>query len=103
MAWEGSDRTFRLPSNWKLLRVHVLKRDNFQCQVLLPSGRRCLDVATEVDHIVAGDDHSPGNLRSICKAHHSRKSGQEGQQAMAKKRKAINERFRRTETHPSCM
>ena len=104
MAWEGSNRSSRLPSNWKMLRLFVLKRDNFKCQWYDPSlRRRCLKVATEVDHIRAGDNHDPDNLQALCTAHHKRKSGREGNEAMNAKRKQINNKFRRTETHPSLM
>jgi 5-methylcytosine-specific restriction enzyme A len=50
-----------------------------------------------VDHVIAGDDHSPSNLAGICEWHHARKSAREGVEA----RKALNEMlYRKPEVHP---
>ncbi|WP_079868837.1 HNH endonuclease [Mycobacteroides abscessus] len=38
----------------------------------------CLVTASEVDHIVPGDDHSDGNLRAACRKCHAHKSSAEG-------------------------
>ncbi|WP_374205687.1 HNH endonuclease [Crossiella sp. S99.2] len=43
-------------------------------------------LATEVDHIVPGDDHRPENLQSICSPCHRTKSAREGGQASAAQR-----------------
>ncbi|WP_267969981.1 HNH endonuclease [Streptomyces thermodiastaticus] len=61
---------------------------------------RCPNHATEVDHIRPGDDHSMSNLRAICSPCHKAKSSREGGQALARKRREIEQRFRRTEKHP---
>lgn len=60
----------------------------------------CLGKATDVDHIIAGDNHSLNNLQSLCGFHHAKKSGREGAAAMRAKRRRINQSFRQTETHP---
>ena len=94
MAWEGSRRQQRLPSNWKKLRAWVLKRDNHECYL-------CGKAATEVDHIRPGDDHSTSNLASICWSCHKKKSSGEGGAARVKRRREIHERLRRNpEDHP---
>lgn len=78
MAWEGSDRSSRLPKDWRQRRAAVLERDGHRCTVQMRDGTRCRDRATEVDHLVAGDDHRLENLRAICTWHHLRKSSGEG-------------------------
>jgi len=86
MAWENSNRKSRLPANWKALRLEILRRDGYKCQEVTPSGFLCLDYANEVDHIIAGDNHSKSNLRAICSWHHKKKSSEEGRQAREAKR-----------------
>ena len=103
MAWEGSTRRSRLPRHWPLIRESVLRRDGHRCQVVLASGRKCLRSATEVDHIIAGDNHDESNLSSICSDHHRKKSAGEGYAAMNARRREIQNRFRRSEDHPSLM
>ena len=99
MAWSTSNRRSRLPKNWQALRHRVMKRDGHRCTaaITLPDGsrRRCPDAATDVDHVIAGDNHALDNLRAICRWHHDRKSAQEGQAALAVKREEISQRFRR--------
>lgn len=68
-AWEGSTRAERLPSNWSAIRRRILRRDGYRCQA---SG--CGARATEVDHIIPNDDHSPENLQSLCSPHHLEKT-----------------------------
>ncbi len=68
------------------------------------SGKRCRDKATEVDHVVAGDDHSLANLRGICSWHHQRKSSREGAAASAARQAAITAKLtRKPETHPGTL
>ncbi|KIZ17340.1 HNH endonuclease [Streptomyces natalensis ATCC 27448] len=79
MSWHGSDRRSRLPADWQVRRLSVLKRDGFQCvAVLRDTGARCTAPATDVDHIVPDDDHAPANLQALCRWHHARKSSVEG-------------------------
>ena len=100
MAWHGSNRRSRLPSNWSYLRRQVLSRDNHRCQHK-DEGGWCGEYADEVDHIRPGDCHELWNLRALCSYHHAVKSGQEGAAARNKKRAEIESRFRREERHPS--
>ena len=98
MAWEGSDRSSRLPSDWPKIRQERLKKDGYRCVWKLPkTGARCPRGATEVDHIRPGDDHSMGNLRSLCEDHHKLKTAMDNRRA---KRKIKASRFRHAEEHP---
>ncbi|MFE5570529.1 HNH endonuclease [Amycolatopsis japonica] len=73
-AWSGSDRAARLPRTWPTIRRRVLRCD--------PTCRVCWSApATEVDHIVPGDDHRETNLQGICSPCHASKSGREGGRA----------------------
>lgn len=94
--WANSTRRQRLPSNWSFLREQVKKRAGDQCEAYLNNGLRCVEVGTDCDHIVAGDNHSLDNLQLLCSWHHKRKSSQEGQRA---KKKPITERHPK-ERHP---
>lgn len=76
--WQTSNRRSRLPANWQRLRSQVLRRDNHRCQWEDHLGIRCNLTATDVDHIIAGDDHRIDNLQSLCAAHHAFKSSSEG-------------------------
>jgi 5-methylcytosine-specific restriction protein A len=86
--WQHSSRRSRLPANWASLRRHILERDAYRCHVI-----GCDAVASEVDHLRPGDDHSLGNLAAICTHHHRRKSSAEGNEARART-------ARPGETHP---
>lgn len=92
--WRGSSRAKRLPSNWPSIRMAVLKRDNYSCQIKEPG---CDGRATDVDHIKAGDDHRLENLQAACRTCHQDKSSKEGNQAKAALRAA---RYRNKPTHP---
>lgn len=78
--WEGSTRKQRLPREWSSIRKRILARDYYRC-TMKANGYRCNLPATDVDHIVRGDDHSDANLRSLCKEHHHKKSSSEGGKA----------------------
>jgi 5-methylcytosine-specific restriction protein A len=90
MSWEGSTRASRLPANWKALREVVLDRDGHRCTCCGSSLR------LQVDHVQPGDDHSLGNLATLCAACHLRKSAAEGGRARAEKHSAR----RPPERHP---
>jgi 5-methylcytosine-specific restriction endonuclease McrA len=53
---------------WRTFRLGILSRDNYLCQI---RDRRCLDAATEVDHIqpiaFGGAEFDPANCRAACK------------------------------------
>lgn len=96
--WKGSTRRARLPKDWPKIRARILKRDGYRCTVLLESGLRCPERATEVDHVIAGDDHADRNLRAICRDHHREKSAHEG--ATARSRVPLR---RPPESHPGLL
>lgn len=102
-GWTDSGRRARLPSDWHSLRQRILRRDKFKCQALMLDGRICGDMATDVDHVKAGDDHGDWNLQSLCSWHHKKKSAKEGSAASAAKRKEVDSRFQRNESHPGAI
>ncbi len=59
--------TYRDP-RWKAVRLAVLRRDAYTCQIKRP---KCRTLATEVDHIRAVSDggapFDAANLRAACK------------------------------------
>jgi 5-methylcytosine-specific restriction endonuclease McrA len=63
---------------WRALRLVVLKRDGYRCQLNLPG---CEGRASVPHHLVprkwGGGDH-PGNLVSVCKACHNRAHPEKG-------------------------
>ena len=96
-AWSNSDRSARLPSDWAKRRIRVLRRDGFRCRI---TGPHCLTLATEVDHIVHGDDHRLGNLQAVCSRCHRAKTQAEAAGAQA----AVRERsLRPAEGHPGAV
>jgi 5-methylcytosine-specific restriction protein A len=102
-GWHGSDRVHRLPANWEQIRKRIHRRDESRCQVRLSDGRKCLEPATDVDHIRRGDDHRDENLRCICDWHHGKKSAAEGARAYNAKIRRSKQKFRRTEKHPGLL
>lgn len=88
-GWVGSDRKSRLPADWPLLRRIVRERSGGRCEVIKKNGKRCWDAGTDVDHKIAGDDHSLANLQLLCAWHHSRKSSREGNEAQAAQRAVL--------------
>lgn len=73
--WHTSSRRDRLPGDWASRRARVLARDRYVCQVADESV--CFGVATQVDHIVPGDDHRLANLQAICGPCHQKKTLEE--------------------------
>lgn len=102
MAWSNSDRRERLPASWPQIRARVLRRDGQRC-THRHNDVRCEEIATDVDHIVPGDDHREANLRSLCGWHHRAKSSREGAVAKAAARRRQDRKFRRTEGHPGLL
>ena len=98
MGWETSNRKERLPADWQARRLRILRRDRYACQARNASGVKCNAPAREVDHVIAGDDHSPSNLRAICTPCHARKSSREGHEAWMAKRIPVR---RPPEPHPA--
>lgn len=103
MAWSTSDRRERLPADWVQLRAQVFELHGRQCYVV-EDGIQCVEESSDIDHVVAGDDHSLDNLRPICRRHHRRKSSSEGWHALRKKKAEARERsmkrFGHEEAHP---
>lgn len=102
-AWEGSDRRARLPRNWATLRRSVMQRAGWQCEWMrADTGQRCPEVASDCDHVIPGDDHSPSNLQALCGYHHGVKSGRDGGLAAAASRKPGGRysRLRKPPEHP---
>lgn len=68
------------------------------------SSGRCPNVATDVDHIRPGSDHSEENLQSLCRGHHKAKTTREGHLAYMAQRKEQRKRIEREfgikEQHP---
>lgn len=93
-SWSGSYRNLRLPCEWQSIRRRILDRDNYTCQMRLLG---CLITASDVDHIVRGDDHSDENLQASCTSCHAKKSSQEGN---SRKRELRAKRLRPVERHP---
>lgn len=79
--WQGSDRASRLPKNWATIRNRIFRRDHYLCRLRFPG---CTRVATEVDHIIRGDDHRPQNLQSLCSNCHTVKTQLEANASRAK-------------------
>lgn len=94
--WAGSTRRARLPPDWFTpggRRDRVLARpDGRVCALRYPD--ICIGFATQVDHKVAGDDHSDENLQPACHPCHAHKSALEGAAARSRER-------RPPETHPA--
>ena len=101
-------RTERMPVGWAKIRAPILERDNRRCTWIKgePDGgnfrdranlNRCPNRGSDVDHIGAHNDHSEGNLRTLCVGHHRHRSSV---QANAAKKAKGNPRLRPTPRHP---
>lgn len=98
LVWsKNSVRHGRLPLGWDKTRGRVLSRDRFECQLAYPG---CRSIASDVDHIVAGDDNRLGNLQSVCFKCHRTKSSREGNKRM---RQIRSRRSRPSERHPGSL
>ena len=104
MGWETSDRRQRLPDNWGALVRAVKHRAKAtsklgiaQCEARLPSRKRCPRLGRDVDHRIAGDDHSLNNLQLLCPTHHERKTVREAADGRAAFKQS---KYRPSEDHP---
>lgn len=98
MAWNTSDRRDRLPDDWAIRRVRVLRRDAYRCQAHDSQGVKCDQHGNQVDHIERGDNHDLTNLQTLCEWHHKQKTAQEA--AEARKAKGFPTQKREPEEHP---
>jgi 5-methylcytosine-specific restriction enzyme A len=101
MPWDSgrSARSERLPDDWAVRRIRVLRRDGYRCQARLEDGGICAHPASDVDHVQRGDNHDLANLQALCKWHHARKSSAEG--AAARKPRPTQKRA--PEAHPGAV
>ena len=83
-SWNSSGRREDLPSNWGRLRRQVLREADGRCELRVEG---CLGVASEVDHIRPGVDHSRSNLRAVCRRCHALKSSAEGNARLSELRR----------------
>ncbi len=64
----SKQRDFYSSHTWRKIRLQVLERDGYTCQI---HSNRCTRTATQVDHIVpvtkGGAKYDPNNLRASCK------------------------------------
>lgn len=100
--WSGNSATNRreeLPPNWEKIRQDVLDRDGGRCVWLVPSGARCPNDATDVDHIGSKRVHESWNLRSLCGPHHDKRTAVQGMQEAARRR-SVPPRRRKSQEHP---
>lgn len=65
----------------------MLKRCGYRCE-WLDGGLRCWERASDVDHIISGDNHALENLQGLCGTHHLKKTGREAR-ALQLKIKAL--------------
>ncbi|WP_459963617.1 HNH endonuclease [Nocardia sp. IFM 10818] len=86
-----------MPADWPSRRAEVLRRDGYACQLRL---RGCQGAASDVDHIVRGNDHRLENLQAACTKCHAKKSSAEG---IARQRQLRARRYRPTERHPGSL
>lgn len=69
-----SRRRSELPADWNKIRARVLRRDNGKCVF-------CGAPANQVDHITPGQNHSIGNLRSLCRTCHMRRTAAQSKES----------------------
>lgn len=98
MAWTTSDRRDRLPDDWAIRRVRVLRRDGYRCRATDSQGVRCDVRGNQVDHIERGDNHDLDNLQTLCEWHHKQKTAAEA--AEVRKAKGYPTQRRTAEEHP---
>jgi 5-methylcytosine-specific restriction enzyme A len=80
-GWKTSPRTESSKrtgtSRWQSLRVRVLQRDGYQCQIC---GPKCLVQAGEVDHVIPthlGGPDTMTNSQAACRPCHDAKTARE--------------------------
>lgn len=99
MPWSTSNRRQRLPKDWPTIRARVIADAHGQCQAS-QHAPDCDHRATDVDHIIPGDNHTRANLQALSAACHRAKTAHESAQRN-QQRAAM--RRRPTETHPGAL
>ena len=99
MPWSTSNRRQRLPKDWHRRRAVALAQAAGRCQATTHAPD-CDGRATDVDHIIAGDNHSPTNLQALSAACHRAKTARESAQR-SRQRAAM--RRRPAEPHPGAL
>lgn len=87
MAWSRESRHKRgYGTAWDKLRLRILARDKYLCQVCKAEGR--VTAANIVDHRLAkakGGTDDADNLAAICAEHHKAKTAEENGRPLRKK------------------
>ena len=96
MAWDTSDRRHRLPPNWAATVRRIKQRDHGLCQAVAHHPA-CNGIGTEVDHIVAGDNHDDSNLQLLSRECHAEKTIRDNRDLRARR---TAERCAPREPHP---
>lgn len=96
LSWYTSDRAKRLPKDWPARKRTVYKRARGLCQAPTHTPG-CTGKGTEVDHIIAGDNHNLDNLQLLSHECHKEKTIQEN---INRRRHAAHSRLLPPETHP---
>mgnify|MGYP003590832492 CR=1 FL=1 len=99
MPWSTSNRRQRLPKDWDRRRAVVLSQAAGRCQATTHAPD-CDGRATDVDHIIPGDNHTRANLQALSAACHRAKTAHESAQRN-QQRAAM--RRRQAETHPGAL
>lgn len=76
--WEGQRRKQELPADWPALRRLVKARAGGMCE-----HPGCPLPGTDCDHIGHHHDHTPDNLRWLCRPHHNDHTQAQAQAARA--------------------
>lgn len=80
MTWGAKSSRLggQLPGDWGRIRLSVLRRDDWVCQL---REARCIGEASQVDHIGSPGDHSPANLRAACRPCHMARTARQAHAA----------------------
>jgi len=66
-------------SRWAAVRRHVFERDGWRCVMCGRAGRLECD---HIDRDSRGDPYNPGNLQTLCRTCHVRKSADENRRPL---------------------
>jgi 5-methylcytosine-specific restriction protein A len=104
-SWQGPrtrSSTVTSTAAWKKLRLQVLDRDGYRCQLRYPDV--CTGHATQVDHVhntaAGGAELDADNCAAACSPCNARKSSAEGKAARARNKA---KRFAARPLHPGLL